>query len=192
MNDADTDLFALDRLFSENVREAREALQWSQGELARRMRDLGWSNFHQTTVSRIEKNERPVRLSEAKAIARTLNTPVSVLMAPSKRAVALQRFAETVAEARDSEVRVVAAIQEYKWQRTLLDHELEEVQPLLGEGWLAGDDELRELVEHRVAAAQRFLARDPQDVIEEGLAGPSTGPGPGDREELDAIDSEAT
>lgn len=64
----------LERVFAENVRARREELGVSQGEIARRMARRGWDGFHQTTISRIEKYERPVRLGEAQALAEVLDT----------------------------------------------------------------------------------------------------------------------
>lgn len=59
---------AEERRFGAAVRRFREEAGWSQGELARRLNELGWTAFHQTTVSRIEKGERPIRLSESKGL----------------------------------------------------------------------------------------------------------------------------
>lgn len=75
--------------FADNMRQLRESKSWSQGELARRMQEIGWSSFHQTTVSRIEKCERPLRLGEARAIASIL-------------AVGLHRFFEHPEDVRES------------------------------------------------------------------------------------------
>lgn len=50
------------------VREAREASRLGQTELARALRAKGFS-FHQQTVQRVESGERPLRHSEALALA---------------------------------------------------------------------------------------------------------------------------
>ncbi len=68
--------------FAQNLRHQREAKGWSQGDLARRMQEVGWRNFHQTTVSRIEKGERPIRLGEAKTIASLLSVGLEQLTRP--------------------------------------------------------------------------------------------------------------
>lgn len=62
------------------MKRLREASQWSQGQMARRMTELGWKGFHQTTISRIEKGERPVRLGEAQGIAVALNVTVDQMI----------------------------------------------------------------------------------------------------------------
>ncbi|PWF82015.1 helix-turn-helix transcriptional regulator [Kocuria rosea] len=74
-----------DDRFIESVRRLREEKGWSQGELARRIQAAGVEGFHQTTVSRIEKGERPVRLGEARALAHILGTSVDRMVAPDLR-----------------------------------------------------------------------------------------------------------
>ena len=71
-----------DGRFAERMQQIRERLGISQGALVGRLRDNGWTKVHQTTVSRIEKGERPVRLGEARAIAAALGVPLSRLVEP--------------------------------------------------------------------------------------------------------------
>lgn len=63
--------------FVEAMRRFREIQGLSQGELAARLAEAGWDGFRQTTVSRIEKGERTVRLAEAHAIAQVLGTSLT-------------------------------------------------------------------------------------------------------------------
>jgi transcriptional regulator with XRE-family HTH domain len=72
-----------DERFAASVKRLREARGWSQGELAKRMTEAGFEGFHQTTISRIEKNERPVRVGEAHGLARTFGTMVGAMIAPT-------------------------------------------------------------------------------------------------------------
>jgi ribosome-binding protein aMBF1 (putative translation factor) len=62
----------IERKLGAQVQEAREARGWSQGRLAREMNALGYSNFHQTTISRTERGVRPILLSEASALTSIL------------------------------------------------------------------------------------------------------------------------
>lgn len=68
-----------DQLFARNLRRLRESLGWSQAELADRLRNAGLLQMHATTVSRIEKGERIVRLGEGAQIARVLRTDISAM-----------------------------------------------------------------------------------------------------------------
>lgn len=89
--------------FIENMKTLRERKGWSQGELARRVSDLGWEGFHQTTISRVEKGERPVRLAEARGIAAALDATVAQMTSPpsgqAARIYEMQRQAQAIASA---------------------------------------------------------------------------------------------
>jgi transcriptional regulator with XRE-family HTH domain len=63
------------RVFAENLKRLRLAENWSQTELARAMKERGFS-FHQQTIQRIEDQERPVRLDEAYALAEIVHASV--------------------------------------------------------------------------------------------------------------------
>lgn len=58
------------------VRDAREALGWSQNELARLLSAEFGEPFYQTTIARIESGSRPVRLDEARALNAVLGLNV--------------------------------------------------------------------------------------------------------------------
>lgn len=66
----------MERLIGDRVRQAREARGMTQAELSQALRDRGSSHFHPTTISRIEKGERPLRLSDALALSSVLDTSV--------------------------------------------------------------------------------------------------------------------
>lgn len=68
-----------EKQFGNAVRQLRESLGMSQGRMAMKMIEAGWVKFYQTTISRIEKNERPVRLGEALAMAEILGVSLDVL-----------------------------------------------------------------------------------------------------------------
>lgn len=68
-----------EKQFGNAVRLFRESLGMSQGRMAMKMIEAGWEKFYQTTISRIEKNERPVRLGEALAMAEILDVSLEVL-----------------------------------------------------------------------------------------------------------------
>lgn len=53
------------------IRKKREELGWSQQELAEALKDAGVS-WHQTTVAKVERGERPLKMTEAVAVAYAL------------------------------------------------------------------------------------------------------------------------
>ena len=65
-----------DELIGANLALLREAKGYRQSDLAERLQELGLSQMHQNTISRIEKGERPLRLSEAEDIAKALGMPL--------------------------------------------------------------------------------------------------------------------
>lgn len=69
-----------DERFARNMLRRREERGLSQADLVRLLREGGWHGVHQTTISRIEKLERPVRLGEARAISSALGVDMSQLL----------------------------------------------------------------------------------------------------------------
>jgi transcriptional regulator with XRE-family HTH domain len=68
--------------FGEKVRQWRRARNWSQEDLAERLRQHGFE-MHQTTVAKIERGTRPLRVSEAAAIATIFRVPpLAVFLGP--------------------------------------------------------------------------------------------------------------
>ncbi|OBB35260.1 helix-turn-helix domain-containing protein [Mycolicibacterium fortuitum] len=76
----------LDAHFATNMTRLREAAGLSQAEMVQKLREQGWKNVHPTTISRIEKGERPVRLSEAARIAKVLEQDLYRMMTQPRRA----------------------------------------------------------------------------------------------------------
>lgn len=104
---------AIEQRFAENLIQMREQLGFSQADLVRRLREAGWTGLHQTTISRIEKGERPVRLGEARAIAQLLGTTTERMLLPTQhtlRAMYLHRGRDRVMQALD---RVTSASHEF-------------------------------------------------------------------------------
>lgn len=71
-----------------NFREQVEALRKAQGltqkQLAERMNADGWKDYSQASVSRLEKNQRPISLGEARALAHVLSSTVEAMITPSE------------------------------------------------------------------------------------------------------------
>jgi transcriptional regulator with XRE-family HTH domain len=65
--------------FSEALKEERKRRDWSQGQLQKMLADKG-VHLHSTTIAKIEKGERSVRIDEAAAIAELFDTSVDALL----------------------------------------------------------------------------------------------------------------
>ncbi|AIF41041.1 hypothetical protein HX89_08895 [Dermacoccus nishinomiyaensis] len=99
-----------DDWFAENVAAERKRLGWTQAELAERLRSVGMENFHPNTISRVEKGERPVKLSEAAKFALVFETTVGTLVRP--RIERLQELSKLVADFDFAIVELVKANRE--------------------------------------------------------------------------------
>jgi transcriptional regulator with XRE-family HTH domain len=102
-----------DELFAVNVRETRERLKLSQGELARRMAERGFP-FYQQTVRRIEEGRRKVSVGEAKALGQILKTPMERLTWPGREASAAALLGMSIARAHQAHDEIS------RWTGTLL------------------------------------------------------------------------
>jgi transcriptional regulator with XRE-family HTH domain len=72
----------VDANFAKNMVLLREQAEMSQADLVSALREHGWTNVHPTTISRIEKSERPVKLSEASHIAHVLRSSLPKMLVP--------------------------------------------------------------------------------------------------------------
>ena len=64
-----------EKRFGEVVRGWRQDRNWSQEDVAEKLRHEGFE-MHQTTVAKIERGTRPLRVAEAAAIAKVFKMPV--------------------------------------------------------------------------------------------------------------------
>lgn len=71
-----------ERRFGEAVRTWRLDRKWSQEDLAERLRHQGFE-MHQTTVAKIERGARPLRVAEAAAIADVFDMPIMAVFGQS-------------------------------------------------------------------------------------------------------------
>lgn len=93
-----------DRRFLEAMKLVREKEGLNQAELAQRMVDQGFTYFSQTTISRLERGERPLRFGEARALAAILRRKVSELIEPDAVTAATDRV-RAIARSADTAVR---------------------------------------------------------------------------------------
>lgn len=79
--------------FVESLTFHRTRRGMSQSELARQMVDRGWPTYSQMTVSRTEKGDRPIRLSEARSLAAVLGVTLDEMITPADLPVRRTRSA---------------------------------------------------------------------------------------------------
>lgn len=107
----------LDENFTTNLRAARIDAGWTQVEMASKLQQAGLSNFHPTTVSRVEKGERTVSMGEATAISRVLRRSLDDLTAPPveyQRARRLARILDRIGTEHEWALRHVKKLLKYR------------------------------------------------------------------------------
>ena len=149
--------------FIKSMKRIREELGWSQGDLARAMKDAGWNGFHQTTISRIEKGERPVRLGEARGIATALGALVGQMILPGSGAKAVRDLELTWISVRKNAADLTAALHGYVLDQAILRENLRAVEEAdLGDD---PDEFVLDRVRRFTEQANYWIGRSYQDVI---------------------------
>lgn len=156
--------------FVENVQRLREFRGWSQGELARRMVADGWDGFHQTTISRIEKGQRPVRLAEARALARVLESQVGIMIAPPPEAEILESLATNIGLMRLARNRIWAQVEAINENKLHLKMLVDDVERIPQAEWERLD--LWEAITEMVVQASHMQNWTPMSLVGDLMEGP--------------------
>jgi transcriptional regulator with XRE-family HTH domain len=72
-----------ERLAGQQLRRLRIAREWTQEDVAQRMRTAGYASWHQTTIAKIEGAQRPLRVRELVALAGVFGIAPSDLLSPA-------------------------------------------------------------------------------------------------------------
>ncbi|MGM9473166.1 helix-turn-helix domain-containing protein [Pseudarthrobacter sp. YS3] len=147
--------------FRMNMRLLREKRGWSQGEMSRRLIEAGWNIFHQTTVSRIESGERPIKLGEARAVAAILDVPLEKMLTLPEDA----RIAEELESAR---TRVQKNYDNIVAHTDILEHELYKLRNLLGSARVQVPASERPSVQDLVDNAEHALKMSAEGAVAKG------------------------
>lgn len=160
--------------FRVSVKDLREQRKWSQGELARRMAAEGWTDFHQTTISRIEKGARPVRLGEARTLARLLGADVGLMIRWSAGGKILSRFWRDLAATEAAQRHAFQQVHHWEDVRSSLRYSAQ----VLGEGEtpeILNNEQLARLREGQ-QRAEELLEVDAASLIQGAMDSASTPP----------------
>lgn len=82
--------FSVDAAFGSRLRFLREEREWTQAQLVDKMRAGGIDYMNTSTLSRIEMGGRPVRLSEARAVARIFQVTIEAMTSESESLAIVQ------------------------------------------------------------------------------------------------------
>lgn len=150
--------------FAENVRIRREEIGWSQTDFAKRLQDAGLRNFHQTTVSRIEKNERPVRLGEARVIAHVLGRDLDLLWQPPADSQLSARLGAELGSERNARAALHQAVHAWLSQQVFLKRTIAEAESA---GHRADPDGAPDSIEVKLHWAKAAVRRGIYAAIDE-------------------------
>ncbi len=149
--------------FIRSMKLIREKHGWSQGELARRMTEAGWEGFHQTTISRIEKGERPVRLSESSGIATALGALVNQMILPGDGVLYLRDLEKQVEETQARVVTMTDHVELYMFEQSLLRQQIKDVESNVDRETL--DPVIIDRMEHYLNRAKELIETSYLDQI---------------------------
>lgn len=141
----------------------------SQTALAKRMAAAGFSNFHQSTVARLEAGDRPVRLSEGLELSLILGTPLALLTWPPARLNRLNKFQLAVRDARERYVSLEELTQDFLKSVEILAQFLSDIEKLLANGEL-GEDDLPPDFDIDLQRARELVSSTPEDAVVQGRA----------------------
>lgn len=141
------------------MKRIREEHGWSQGELARRMTDAGWEGFHQTTISRIEKGERPVRLAEAQGLAQVLGALLGQMILPSDQSKSLRDLELSVQRLNQAAHAITGAVQEFQAESAVVRYQLMELEGVA----------LDSTMDSSVAARLEIVMQRARQLVAEGV-----------------------
>lgn len=102
-----------ERNFRQSMRVLREAKGWSQADLARQLAKAGLDEFHQTTIARMEKGTRAIRLGEAVTISQVLGTSVESMRKPSGDLGSIVKLTSRRRELVQAQIELTASVRKY-------------------------------------------------------------------------------
>lgn len=152
--------------FIRSMKRLREERGWTQADLSRKMADIGWSGMYQTTISRMEKGERPVRIGEARGLARVFDVTVGMMIAQPESSKPVETLKNSVMKLEDVRQRLRGAIDEqFAISKLLLPGEISEVEECGYEDW--ADDEMKESIQRLLERARVLQAETLRDIEDE-------------------------
>jgi transcriptional regulator with XRE-family HTH domain len=166
MGDGPTGEFSrVDRNVATNLREWREAQGLSQGELAQRMSERGFG-FSQATIWKIEQGKRPVKVSEAVALAEAVGlrswNSLTADPATTRHDARVQAAHFRAGQAYQALKAAAAAYLQAQYEVAVTAHEARESGVNVAElwtNWLGVPGE-RAVIESRIEDAQEDAVRD--------------------------------
>lgn len=158
-NDDNEGLARSEQLFADSVRRLRLEAGLTQEQLAEEMRNADLSYANQTTVSRIEKKTRPVRLAEAEALSLIFQRSIAAMAEPSGAEAMMNAWAVNLPAAQRHLDQMKESARAFGYAQVGVATGLSEVRELFAGGDLYSPDAI-EAYKAYVRWAERILAVD--------------------------------
>lgn len=130
--------------FTDNMRAARVARNWSQSQLADELTVRGVGSMTHATISRIESGKRRVGLAEARAIADLFNTTIDALSGPEEDFLEVLHWNNAIALYNGTRELLLDSTSRYEFARRFLKRKLSKPPSAVTAGEV---EQLREQVE---------------------------------------------
>lgn len=153
--------------FRASMRSLREERGWTQADLARELTESGWSGVYQTTISRMEKGERPIRIGEARGIARVFGVTVGLMIVPADERKPVETLRKSVFMLQGLYESIGADIDKFKFLQGLLPDEIDAVESSQFREW--ADEDMRVLVEDDLRRARDLIKKDIRDAFDDWM-----------------------
>jgi transcriptional regulator with XRE-family HTH domain len=151
-------------LFGANQRRFREALGWSQSELARRMQEIGWPKYSQVAVSRTEEGTRAVRLDEAISLAGLFGRKLQDLLDPKSVIDSWQRLRFLIEDYSDTVTKLRGVVRELEDERLFIGAAAKVLKEEIEAA--GGTEKVSETMVKTLSNADLILSRSTVDLVE--------------------------
>lgn len=152
--------------FVRAMKRLRDERGWTQADLAKKMTEMGWSGIYQTTISRIESGDRPVRIGEARGIAKTFGVTVGLMLAKPESSKPVEALKNSVLRLDDLTLRLREDIEDhYVFSRMILPKEMDDVRESGYSDW--ADVDMKASIELFLRRAQRHVDTSIGDLVDD-------------------------
>lgn len=154
-----------EQLFIHNLVRFRNEKKMSQGAFAAFLREKGVAGMHQTTVSRMEKGERSVKLQEALQIASATGMSLDQMLMPTDIYEAIAQLRSTHLELSRESLNLLRSIENLEMLREDAIDVLLRLEHLEGD-WRSGlDSPTLEKVEELYRNLEAFVENGTQGAV---------------------------
>lgn len=156
-----------EKAFRASMKRLREERGWTQADLARELTESGWTGVYQTTISRMEKGERPIRIGEARGIARVFNVTVGLMIVPTEERKPVEELRKSVHTLDGLYNSIGADSDRFRFLQNLLPDAIEAVESSDFRDW--ADADMRATIEGDLKRARSLIGMDVRNAYDDWM-----------------------